>query len=329
MSTDSGLAERLLAGDREAIPSALNLVDDTRAEQREQARALLDHLQRQRAVPGAKRVGITGAPGVGKSTLLDALVRNLRRRGRSVGILAIDPSSRRSGGALLGDRFRIRSGSGDDGVYLRSMAARDRLGGLSDATAASIEILAVAFDTVFVETVGVGQSESEISHLVDTLVFVAQPDAGDPLQFMKAGILEHPDVFLVNKADVGAAAERTASELSSGLGLAAARDDGWDPPVLLASARDGSGIDPLIDAIDAHHQHAQRSGSLVRARQAGRVHTVCEALCHRYGSYGVDRVGGREALEIRVRAAADESAATLVHELGREIEDALAGKEQS
>lgn len=317
------LSARLLAGDRAAVPDALNLVDDARPEERKRSRELLDHLQRHQGELFAQRVGITGAPGVGKSTLLDALVRSLRPRDRSLGILAIDPSSQRTGGALLGDRVRVRSGSGDDGVYLRSMAARERLGGLADATFASVEILAAVFDFVFVETVGIGQSESEIAHLVDTLVFVAQPDAGDTLQFMKAGILELPEIFLVNKADVGSAAERTASELSSGLGLSAGRHDGWQPPVLLASAREGTGIDALVDAIDAHHDHAVQTGALTRHRVAGRIHALQQALCVRYGSFGLERIGGHEALEMRVREADAESVASLVHGLGQEIEDTL------
>jgi LAO/AO transport system kinase len=318
------LASRLLAGDRSAVPEALNLVDDQRPDERGRARQLLDALQRRRSELDARRVGITGAPGAGKSTLLDALVRTLRPRDASLGILAIDPSSQRSGGALLGDRIRVRSGSTDDGVYLRSMAARDRLGGLADATSASVEILSAVFDFVFVETVGVGQSESEISHLVDTLVFVAQPGAGDSLQFMKAGILELPDVFLVNKADLGAVAQRTASELGSGLGLAAARADGWQPPVLLASARDGTGVEALVEAIESHHRHAMRTGSLPTKRLAGRVHSVTKALVLRYGSFGLERIGGRDALEMRVAETVEESVASLVHGLGQEIEDALA-----
>jgi LAO/AO transport system kinase len=322
MRADSALGERLLAGDRSAVPAALNLVDDSRAVPREQARALLDHLQEHQGELRGRRIGITGAPGAGKSTLLDALVRALRPA-HSVGILAIDPSSQRTGGALLGDRFRVRSGANDDGVYLRSMAARDRLGGLADATASSLEILSAVFDYVFVETVGVGQSESEISHLVDTLVFVAQPGAGDTLQFMKAGILELPDVFVVNKADTGALAERTASELASGLGLAAARADGWEAPVLLVSARDGAGVAELVRAIDAHQAHAERTGALARGRIGGRIHAVCTALLLQYGRHGLGALGGREALEARVREADEQSVASLVHRLGQEIEDAL------
>ncbi len=319
----SALASLLLRGDRAAVPEALNLVDDTRPEMRAQARQLLDALQAARDSLRGARVGITGAPGAGKSTLLDALVRSLRPD-RSVGILATDPSSQRTGGALLGDRFRVRAGAGDEGVYLRSMAARDRLGGLADATCASIEILSAVFDTVFVETVGVGQSESEIAHLVDSLVFVAQPGAGDALQFMKAGILELPDVFAVNKADLGAEAERTASELRSGLGLANARGDGWDAPVISISARDGTGVQALVEAIDAHRQHAEATGGLEARRRAGRVQAVIGALAQRYGGHGLDRVGGRDALEARVREAGERSVASLVHALGREVEDALA-----
>jgi LAO/AO transport system kinase len=324
MATDPAvLADRLFSGDRSAVPEALNLVDDERAEPRERARALLDLLQRSRDRLHGHRVGITGAPGAGKSTLLDALVRALRPE-KSVGILAIDPSSQRTGGALLGDRLRVRSGGGDDGVYLRSMAARGRLGGLADATAASIEILSAVFDFVFVETVGVGQSESEVERLVDTLVFVAQPGTGDLLQFMKAGILELPDVFLVNKADLGAPARRTASELASGLGLAATRDDGWEPPVLLASARDATGIRELVSAIESHLEHSRAKGTLEERRLRGRVHCVAAALAARYGSFGIERIGGRDALEIRVREAEEESVSSLVHGLGREIEAALA-----
>jgi len=316
------LAARLQDGDRSAVPEALNLVDDQRPEPRQRARELLDHLQRNPESLRAQRVGITGAPGVGKSTLLDALVRTLRPE-RSIGILAIDPSSQQTGGALLGDRYRVRAATGDEGVYIRSMAARDRLGGLADATSTSVEILSAVFDFVFIETVGVGQSESDVCRLVDTLVFVAQPGAGDMLQFMKAGILEVPDVFLVNKADLGAPAERTAGELGAGLGLSTSRGDGWEPPVLLASARDTTGITELVEVIEAHDRQARETGALSERRLAGRIHSAHDLLTTRYGSFGLERIGGREALEIRVREADGESVASLVHALGQEIEDAL------
>jgi LAO/AO transport system kinase len=308
------------------VPEALNLIDDHRPGRRQAALVLLDALERSRPGDGglgAPRIGVTGTPGAGKSTLLDALVRHLRRRGETIGIVAVDPSSRRSGGALLGDRARVRTGSQDPGVFLRSMAARERLGGLADATWASLTVLATVFDRVFVETVGVGQSEAEIADLADTLLFVAQPGAGDVLQFMKAGVLEHPDVFAVNKADLGPPAERTASELESGLGMAVREESGWTPPVLLVSARDGSGIGALADALDAHRHHLESRGGLAERRARGRVALVLDALERRYGSYGVERLGGREALRARIRGATAQSGFALVLELGREIEDVL------
>lgn len=267
-------------------------------------------------------MGVTGAPGAGKSTLLDALVRALRGRGETVAIVAVDPSSRRSGGALLGDRIRVRSGAADPGVFIRSMAARDRLGGLAEATRAGVEILSAAFDRVFVETVGVGQSEAEIAALADTLVYVASPGGGDLLQFMKAGVLELPDLFVVNKADLGAAAEQTAAELASGLALGE-REAGWSPPVLLVSAREGRGVAELVAVLDAHRAHLERDGSLRERRRRGREQMVLDALERRYGSHGIASLGGPEALAARVHESGAGSAFGLLEALGREIEEAL------
>ncbi|RIL01370.1 MAG: methylmalonyl Co-A mutase-associated GTPase MeaB [Proteobacteria bacterium] len=325
MPEHAALAERLARRDRDAVPEALNLLDDRRPGRREAALGLLATLERAAAAQtnaGAARIGITGAPGAGKSTLLDALVRRLRARGQTVGIVAVDPSSRVSGGALLGDRARVRSGARDRGVFFRSMAARERLGGLADATWPSMAVLSAVFDVVFVETVGVGQSEAEVTELVDTLLFVAQPGAGDVLQFMKAGILEHPDVFAVNKADVGAAAERTAGELAAGLSLGAQADADWRPPVLLVSARDGRGIDELADALAAHRAHLVASGELAERRRRARTAYVSDTLERRYGSFGVERIGGREALRARADAGHGAGFETALA-IGREIEAAL------
>ena len=268
-------------------------------------------------------MGFTGAPGSGKSTLLDALVRLLRARERSVAVVAVDPSSRRSGGALLGDRIRMRSSGTDPGVFIRSMAARDQLGGVADSARAGVTILAAAFDLVLVETVGVGQSESEVTGLVDTLVFVANPGSGDALQFMKAGVLELPDIFAVNKSDLGSEALRTASELESSLRLGEARPGDWQPPVLLISARDGSGIDALASALDAHRDHLVEGGEIAARRAAGREAHVIESLARRYGSYGVERLGGADAIDARIRAGEPISSFAWLDVLGREIEDAL------
>jgi len=303
------------------VAEALNLADDRRPAQRQAALELLATLERETPFPGAARIGITGAPGVGKSTLLDALVRSLRPRGDSLAIVAVDPSSQRSGGALLGDRARVRAGANDPGVFIRSMAARDRLGGLAEATRAGVTILSAAFDRVFVETVGVGQSEVEVATLVDTLVFVASPGAGDLLQFMKAGILEEPDIFVVNKADLGALAERTASDLAGGLGLGESAGDGWTPPLLLASARDASGIEELADAITAHFAHLTDSGAIAARRRRGRAAWLIQALESRYGSFGLEQLGGPTSVEARLDE--DGSGYATLAALGSEIEEAL------
>ncbi len=321
------LLDGLSKGERSAISRALNLVDDQRPDRREAALCLLDALERGGEGSGALRVGLTGAPGAGKSTLMNALVEELRRRNRTVGIVAVDPSSQRSGGALLGDRMRLGAQAREPGVFLRSMAARDRLGGLADATWASVSILSACFDSVFVETVGVGQSEAEVAALVDTLVFVAQPGAGDMLQFMKAGLMELPDVFAVNKADQGPAAERTRGELLSGLDLSrdtAAKEDRWSAPVLLTSAAERTGIGELVDAIDAHRATLEASGRLAAGRARSREALVLGALARRYGSFGIDRIGGARAIAERVQQAPGRSAVRLLDEIGLEIERRLA-----
>ena len=301
----------------------LNLIDDRRPEQRADALELLDALERDTPFPGPPRVGITGAPGAGKSTLLDAIVRALRPRGDTIAIAAVDPSSRASGGALLGDRIRVRASNADPGVFVRSMASRDRLGGVSDATRASVAIFAAAFDQVFVETVGVGQSESEVAGLVDTLVFVANPATGDELQFMKAGLIETPDVFCVNKSDLGAPARRTASELETALSLAERERGSWRPPVLSISARDGLGIDALLDALAAHREHALAGGDLAVHRREGAIQHVLATLTHRYGGFGLERIGGPEAVRQRMEQPPEQTPYRWVEVLAAEVEDAL------
>ena len=314
------LGDRVVAGDLGAVSEALNQVDDNRPENREAALALLDALEGRGR--GA-RIGVTGAPGSGKSTLLDALVSGLRKRDRSVGILAVDPSSQRTGGALLGDRMRLSSAARDAGVFLRSLAARNRLGGLSEVTGPSLDVMVAAFDAVFVETVGVGQSEAEVIDLVDTLIFVAQPAAGDLIQFMKAGILEWPDIFFVNKSDLGDVARQTAAELVAGLELGSRRDEGIRPPVLCGSARDGLEIDALIAAIDTHQQYLKSSGQAEIRRNAGRVARVRSALSARYGSFGLDRLTGPLSIDPYVSERSSVSVERLVSELGCEIEKRL------
>lgn len=322
------LGERIRAGEPGAVAEALNLIDDGRPERRRTALALLKELEGDERSSNARRIGITGAPGAGKSSLLDALVRWWRARGERIGILAVDPSSRRSGGALLGDRARVRSSARDEEVFFRSMAARSRLGGLADATWASVRVLTAAFDRVVVETVGVGQSEADVIDLTDSLLFVAQPGAGDTLQFMKAGVLELPDLFAVNKSDLGASAERTARELEAAIALTARERDAWRAPVLLCSARDGSGIEALGEQLERHFERQQQSGALAGRRREGALALILDALTRRYGSFGLERAGGATAIRARLERESrdrqiNEPGFACLEILEREIEAAL------
>jgi len=216
------------------------------------------------AAPAGLVLGLTGPPGVGKSTLTNALVAALRGRGETVAVIAVDPSSRRSGGALLGDRTRIATDPEDPGAFVRSMAARRRLGGIADITFPAAVLMRAVFDWVVVETVGVGQSETEIADCADLVVFCAQPGSGDALQFMKAGVMEVPDLVLVTKGDLGAPAVRAAAEARGALSLA----EGVAPAVAVVSARTGAGVDAAIEAVAALADARQRVGSLAARRRA-------------------------------------------------------------
>lgn len=205
-------------------------------------------------------LGITGPPGVGKSTLIAALIKAYRSRDETVGVIAIDPSSSRSGGALLGDRVRLDVDPMDQGTFIRSMAARDRIGGLASITTAAMVIMRAVYDHVIVETVGVGQSETDIATIADTVLLCVQPGSGDSLQYMKAGIAEIPDIALVTKADLGAVAKQTKRDLASALtttgrALGIKESDGWQVPILEISAIDSEGIETLAQAIDQHLNH--------------------------------------------------------------------------
>jgi LAO/AO transport system kinase len=260
LSDDDALAN-LRRGGKAALARALAQIEE--APEDEATLALLDAAW---AAPRAAVVGLTGPPGVGKSTLLSAFVRSWRAQGRTVGVIAVDPSSRRTGGALLGDRTRIDVDPEDRGVFVRSMAARDRLGGLADLCVAAMVLMRALFDIVLIETVGVGQSETEVTELADTVVFAVQPGSGDSLQFMKAGIVEVPDVALVTKADLGAIAERAKRDLEGALGIGPATE-GWQAPVLLVSATTGQGIDGTLGAIERHRAFLAPERGVRRAAQ--------------------------------------------------------------
>jgi LAO/AO transport system kinase len=252
------------------------------------AQALLDEAWRS---PRAHVVGVTGPPGVGKSSLCAALVAAWRKRGETVGVIAVDPSSKASGGALLGDRLRIVHDSADAGSFVRSMAARDRLGGLADQTLAAMVVMRALFDRVLIETVGVGQSETDVAGVADTVVFCVQPGSGDSLQFMKAGIVEIPHLVAVTKADTGAAAQRARADVAAALSLADGGAHDWPPRTLAVSARSSAGLDTLMAAIDAHHAHLAAEARLAIVRHRQSEGWVREALRERFGTRGLARLG--------------------------------------
>jgi LAO/AO transport system kinase len=255
---DSELARRIVAGDIRALARAISLV-----ERRDPSiRALLRAVLGERAQP-PQLIGFTGAPGTGKSTLVDALVALLRKQDRSVAVIATDPNSPFTGGAILGDRIRMQRHALDPRVFIRSMGARGHLGGLSLAARDATRLLgASGFDPVILETVGVGQSELEIAAVADTTVVVLTPNLGDGVQMIKAGILEIADVLVVNKADLEGH-DRVAMELRAMLSLAPKAADGtkaWKPPIVKTVAARQEGIDELWAAIEAHRRHLEASG---------------------------------------------------------------------
>ena len=253
--------------------------------------AALPLLDAAHAAPRGRVVGLTGPPGVGKSTLLARLIARYRQEGASVGVLAVDPSSRRTGGALLGDRTRLDHDPLDEGVFVRSLAAGERLGGLADATVAMMVVLRALFDVVLVETVGVGQSEVEIGEVADSVVLAIQPASGDSLQFIKAGIVEIPDVIVVGKADLEAAARKAQGEIEAALRRAPPAAGTWRPPVLRVSAAAGEGIEALLRALADHAAHQAVDGRLEARRRAQGRGWLRSALREAYGRRGLERLG--------------------------------------
>jgi LAO/AO transport system kinase len=287
------LVDEVLSGDPRAVARAISMVEDGAEGLEALSAGLFPRTGR------SETVGITGSPGVGKSTLAGELVRAARERDRSVAVLAIDPTSPFSGGALLGDRVRMQAHATDPGVYIRSMATRGHLGGMALAAPEAIRILdASGRDLVIVETVGVGQAEVDVAAATDTTLVVVSPGWGDHVQVAKAGILEIADVFVVNKAE-REGADLAVRDLLQMIRMGAPRP--WTPPVVRTSAVGGEGVDELWDAIAAHRRHLEDSGELERERRARLLHEVEVLAAER----------GRE----RVRALLDADA-SLADELG-------------
>ena len=290
--TGGQLGRRLRERDLSAAPPALNLIENRSPGLRAETEALLAEVS-PAALGGEAAghvIGITGPPGAGKSTLLSALTAGGRRAGQTVAILAVEPSSKRSGGALLGDRARIGTDPADRGVFIRSMAAGERLGGLAPATRVAAQALSAAFDLVVVETVGVGQSETAVADAADTVAVIVQPGSGDALQFLKSGIMEIPDVLVVTKADLGRIAQRARRDLHAALRSVG---EPSTPVVAVSSIPPRMGIEDLIAALDGHRAGLDLRARRVRARRLGAL-----ADFHaEHGDRGLRAIGGRRSAE--------------------------------
>lgn len=316
------LVTRAREGQPRAVARLISLVEDASPYLREVAAALAPYAGR------AQVIGLTGSPGVGKSTSTSALVGAMRKAGRRVGVLAVDPSSPFSGGALLGDRIRMQEHALDEGVYIRSMATRGHLGGLAWATPQALRVLdAAGCDIVLIETVGVGQSEVEVVSLADTTLVLLAPGMGDGIQAAKAGILEVADVFVVNKADRDGA-DQTVRDLKYMISLGRREVPGplWRPPIVKTVASRGQGVDDVVAAIDSHREWMSTHGEL-EARRQRRAEAEVEAIAveqlrERLGDIrdehrGSDLPGLAKRVvagEIDPYVAADELVATLANQ---------------
>ena len=273
------LVDGVLGANRSTLGRAITLVESTRPDHQEQAEALLARLLPHSG--NAHRVGVSGVPGSGKSTFIDAVGTRLVEGGHRIAVLAVDPSSSRTGGSILGDKTRMASLAGTDAAFIRPSPTSGRLGGVTRATRQAILVVeAAGFDVVFVETVGVGQSETAVAGMVDTFLLLMLARSGDSLQGIKKGVLELADVIAVNKADGDRATEAAAAakELAAALHFVAPSPHGWDPPVLTCSALEGDGLDEVWGQVSAHRAHLERRGALLAARREQDVHSMWSTI---------------------------------------------------
>jgi len=307
MSATTDLTERLLDGDKRALAKAISLIENGDPGGTELVAEIYPR------TGSARILGFTGPPGVGKSTLIGALVRALRERERRVGVLSIDPSSPFTRGALLGDRIRLAEHFLDDGVFIRSMASRGALGGLAEASLqAALVMDAAGIEDVLLETVGVGQAEIDVVDHADTVVLALMPGSGDSIQALKAGIMEIPDVIVINKAE-HPLTDTMVREVRTALSLGPAGN--WKVPIVKTVASKGEGVDELLEAIAAHREHVEATGTLEERRARNLRNEV------------LGLAAARMRRELEQRVAEDPEVAKLLEQVvGRELDPATAAK---
>ncbi|KYH25794.1 signal recognition particle 54 kDa protein [Halalkalicoccus paucihalophilus] len=318
---EDALVEDLLDGQYRALARTITRIENRSPGYRDLVAALHEH------TGDAEVIGITGSPGAGKSTLVDKLAKSYREDGLTVGVIAVDPSSPYTGGAVLGDRIRMASTTGDMDTFVRSMSARGQLGGLSTATGDAITAFdAFGIDRIIVETVGAGQNEVDIVRTADTVAVLVQPESGDDIQMLKAGILEIGDVFVVNKADMPGA-DRTVKQLSE---MLEGHDRGeWDPAIVETVATSGEGLDDLLEAFASHREFLESSGALeekARTRYAEEVRTLLREDAGRLLEGEIERRGGIEELVDRI-VARETDPYTVADEIVAPLEECLTREE--
>jgi len=303
----------LLQGDRRALARLISMVENDDPAKTEILKKIYPH------TGNAFVVGITGAPGTGKSSLVDHLLGLIRRQSLAVGVIAVDPSSPFSGGAILGDRIRMQDHVMDDGIYIRSMGSRGALGGLSRTTREAVKIVdAFGKDIIFIETVGVGQSEIDVVKYADTTVLVLTPAAGDSVQTIKAGVMEIADIFVVNKADLPGK-DRTVTELEAMLDLSPGGD--WRPPIISTNSLEGEGVRELWDEISQHRLYLEESGQLQKIRKQRARQEFVDQLEYLVKSEVWNRIQARVSVEDLVEDLLNRRTDpyTLAHELLHKI----------